>query len=290
MTKIPSATKFAFFGTGQIARYVLEELQRASCTPDLIVTSPDMRQGRGMQPALSPVAKWAEENGVHTLKPEKLDSELTDQLSTRGYPLFVVADYGVILRENILEIPQRGVLNIHPSLLPRLRGPSPIRSAILRDEKVTGVTIMLLDDEMDHGPIIAQKKVEVSDWPPHAKGLEEILARTGGQLLAHIIPLWIAGDIDAHPQNHDVATYTEKLNKSDGEIDLADDPYQNLLKIRAFEGWPGTYTFFERHGKRIRVGIIDAHLENEKLVIDRVKPEGKKEMSYEDFLRAGAQS
>jgi methionyl-tRNA formyltransferase len=147
---------------------------------------------------------------------------------------------------------------------------------------------MLVDEELDHGPIIAQKKVNMQDWPPHGNELDELLAREGGRLLVEILPLWIRGEIEARPQNHDLATYCEKFEKSDGLLDLAEDAYKNLLKIRAFEGWPGTYTFFERDGKRIRVQILDAHIEGTKLVVDKVKPEGKGEMLYADFVRSGA--
>ena len=107
-------------------------------------------------------------------------------------------------------------------------------------------------------------------------------------LLARILPLWVAGDIEAREQNHDIATYSERFSKEDGLVHFCDDPYRNLLKIRAFEGWPGTFAFFERNGKRIRAQIIDAHLANGKLALDIVKPEGKKEMPYEDFARSGA--
>ena len=110
-----------------------------------------------------------------------------------------------------------------------------------------------------------------------------------------MLPLWLSGQIEAREQNHDVATYCTKFTKEDGMLDLSADPlptgrqaYQNLLKIRAFEGWPGTFAFFERGGKRIRVQILDARLEGENLVIESVKPEGKARMPYADFLRSGA--
>ena len=145
---------------------------------------------------------------------------------------------------------------------------------------------MLLDDKMDHGPIVAQKKIAVPGWPVKNSQLEALLVPEAGRLLAQILPLYVAGEIEPQPQNHDVATYSEKFSKEDGLLDLSDDPRTNLLKIKAFEGWPGTYTFFERAGKRIRVQILDAHLEGSKLVIDTVKPEGKREMPYADFARS----
>ena len=165
-----------------------------------------------------------------------------------------------------------------------------MRSAILNDEKETGVTIMQLSEGMDEGPIVAQKKIMAQPWPLKNSELEALLLPMAGQLLAQILPLWIHGEIEAKEQNHDLATYCDKLSKEDGLLDLSADGYKNLLKIKALEGWPGTYTFFERGGKKLRMQILDAHMDNKKLVIDRVKPEGKKEMAYEEFLRSGAKT
>jgi len=250
--------RFVFFGTVPLAESVLEELAAANLVPEKVV------------------------NAYPT-------QELIEELAESEWDVFVVASYGAILPKKLLDMPKRGVVNVHPSLLPRLRGPSPIRSAILNDEKNTGVSIMLLDEEMDHGPLIAQKKITIPEWPPHGKDLDRLLAREGGKLLAAFLPLWVQKKVEASEQNHDLATYCTLFTKEDGLLDLLADPYRNLLKIRAFEGWPGTYTFFERAGKRIRVGILDAHLDTSgALEIDRVKPEGKKEMGYEEFLRSGA--
>ncbi len=289
MTKSPSNNpRFVFFGTGSIAVSVLEELARAGYLPALVVTGPDAPQGRGLQIAPSRVALWAETRGIQTLKPTRIDDSLVESLRSDAYPLYVVADYGLILPKKLIEIPARGTINMHPSLLPRLRGPSPIRSAILEGEQPVGVSIMEIDEEMDHGPLIAQKKIDVPEWPMRAHELEELLAREGGRLLADVLPHWIAGEIDAKTQNHDIATYTKKFTKADGLLDLNADPEANLRKIYALEGWPGTFAFFERSGKRIRVQILDAYVANGALQITRVKPEGKNETAYEEFARSGA--
>ena len=292
---------YIFFGTGHIARYVLDELEHAGLLPALVVSAPDAKRGRGMELSPSLVGAWALERSIETLKPENIGPSAIEDIRTRakelGADVFVVVDYGYILPPELLAIPSRGILNMHPSLLPRLRGPSPIRSAILQDEREVGVSIIRIDEKMDHGPIVAQKKVAVPEWPastpnrgepPRADALEELLAREGGRLLAQMLPLWLSGQIEEREQNHDVATYCTKFTKEDGMLDLSADPYQNLLKIRAFEGWPGTFAFFERGGKRIRVQILDARLEGEDLVIESVKPEGKARMPYADFLRSGA--
>ncbi|MBI2617842.1 methionyl-tRNA formyltransferase [Candidatus Kaiserbacteria bacterium] len=270
-----------FFGTDKFPAIVLDELKKAGLLPTLIITAPDRKKGRGMK-LTSPLVKlWAQENGIECLQPETLDGHVISTLNTKPHALFIVAAYGKILPKGLLQVPEYGVLNVHPSLLPRLRGASPIRSTILNDEKETGVSIMLVDEKIDHGPIVAQEKVTVEDWPPRASELEEALARKGGALLAEVLPKWIEGKITSHEQEHENATFSKKIRREDGLIDLNGDAYQNLLKIRAFDGWPGTYFFVG--GKRIK--ITDAEVRDGKLEILRVIPEGKKEMSYKTFLK-----
>lgn len=279
--------KFAFFGTPQIAVWVLEELEKAGYMPALVVTNPDKPVGRHHELTPSPVKVWAKERGIETCEPETLKKEeVYTALSATPYDLFVVAAYGKIIPENILSLPRRGTLNVHPSLLPAFRGASPIRSAILEDIRETGVTIMEMDAELDHGPIVAQQSVRSAEWPPRGRDFDEVLARAGGSLLASVIPQWLAGSIQRTEQNHAEATFCTKITKEMGEIDLADDPYKNLLKIRAFDGWPGTFFYAEKGGERIRVKIVDAKLATDgSLHITRVIPEGRKEVSYEDFVR-----
>lgn len=293
--KIPTKThmnndvRFAFFGTPEIAVSALEELARGGYIPALVVTAPDKKQGRNLVLTPSPVKVWAEAHRIPVVQPEKIDSEFLEDLRAEHWDLFVVVAYGRILPWALIESPSRGTINIHPSLLPRFRGPSPVRSAILSDER-TGVTLMRIDERMDHGPIVAQKRVDPVEWPPHAIEFERLLMREGAKLLVQILPEWLAGTIEAREQNHDIATYCEKIKKEDGLLDLSAPARSNLLKIRAYEGWPGAYAFFERNAKEVRVQILDAHLEGEKLVIDVVKPEGKTEMRYEEFLRSGAKA
>ncbi len=291
-----SPIPFVFFGTGNIARAVLQHIEGAGLTPSLIVTAPDRPIGRGLEVRPSPVGVYAAERRIPLLTPAKLDSEFSASLvPSRGTSIadvFVVVDYGLIIPKTVIEMPKLGILNMHPSLLPKLRGPSPIRSAILEDAREdVGVTVMLLDEKMDHGPILAQRKVELDAWPPSGAALDELLACEGGVLLAEVLPRYVAGKIEPHPQSHEHATYTKLFTKEDGRLDLVHgDPRANFLKIRAFEGWPGTYAFFKRpEGKELRVGIVAAHLDGSgALILDRVKPEGKREMSYDDFARSGS--
>jgi methionyl-tRNA formyltransferase len=251
-------TKFVFFGTTPLKDGVLTALAAAGYVPQRCIES------------------------------EPLTPELIAELGKEMWDVFIVASYGHKIPEALLKMPAHGVVNVHPSLLPRLRGASPIRSAILQDEKETGVSLIVLDSELDHGPLIAQKKIAAASWPPHGRQLDALLAREGGMLLAQMLPLWLDRQLEARPQNDDLATFCRSFKKEDGLLDLSADAYQNLLKIRALEGWPGTYAFFERSGKRLRVQILDAHLEGKKLAIDTVKPEGKKEMGYKEFLNSGA--
>lgn len=268
-------TKIVFFGTPELAVWALEEMQSAGIIPDLIVTTPDKPAGRGRILTSPPVKLWADENNIPVLQPEKLDENFASYLPKDS--LFCVFAYGKILPQNILDIPEFGTLNIHPSLLPKLRGPSPIRTAILKDMKnEIGVSIILLDEKMDHGPIVAQEKIEITEWPIMGKILDEQLARSGGKLLASTIPDWLAGNIKVKEQDHDNVTFSKKFEKENALINMEDDDYQNYLKICAYDGWPGAYFF--KDGKRLK--ITAAHIEGTKLIIDRVIPEGKKEMEY----------
>jgi methionyl-tRNA formyltransferase len=144
---------------------------------------------------------------------------------------------------------------------------------------------MQVDEEMDHGPIIVQKKVIMPHWPPTATELGQALVQAGADLLVEILPDWILGKIRALPQDHAQATYTKKIEKADGLIDLEADAYTNYLKIQAFSKWPTAYFFIEKNNKKTRVIIKKAIFENGTLEILRVVPEGKREMDFKDFIR-----
>lgn len=278
-------SSIAFFGTPIFAVYVLEELKTMGIEPDIIVTAPDKPAGRGLELTAPPVKEWALEQGIPVLQPESLkEQNLPDRqagdalelLQNSEWDLFIVAAYGKILPKSVIDLPRRGVLNVHPSLLPKFRGASPVESQILEDEQETGVSIMLIDEEMDHGPIVAQASIVPEEWPVRANLLEELLAREGGKLLGEAIPPWLSGDIEAVEQEHAKATFTKKIAKVDGEIDLGDDDYQNYLKFCAYDGWPGT--FFFKDGKRIK--IVDAEYKSDVFTPLRIIPEGKKETDF----------
>jgi len=286
---------FVFFGTAEFSIAILEELAVASFVPSLIVTQEDKPIGRKLVITSPPVKTWGEQHGVSVIQPKSLKGDLPAELISPGasrWDFFVIAAYGKILPRLLLDLPKHGTLNVHPSLLPKLRGASPIQAAILGDERQTGVTIMLVDEEMDHGPIVAQAEITVEDlpdgkagWPPKASVLRDLLSHVGGELLAETIPLWLKKKVSPEEQDESQATYTLKIKKEDGLINLNDDPYENFKKIQAFDMWPGTYFFTLRGNKKIRVKITDAEFKDKNLVITRVTPEGKREMSYQDFLR-----
>ncbi len=275
---------FIAFGTGHIAVEAFDAMYAQGVVASLMVTAPDRPKGRGHVLTPSPVSLWADEHQIKTIKPEKIDSTFLSTLSATFSAIFVVIDYGVILPQSLLDIPARGVLNMHPSLLPRLRGPSPIRSAILNDEAETGVTVMILDSQMDHGPILAQRTIPLPYRPMRGNELDLLLARAGGALVAEVLPAYLRGKITPTEQDHTKATTCKKFTKEDGFVDLADDTHANLLKIRAFDGWPGTYTFVKRDTKEIRIKIIDAEIRNGKLELLRVVPEGGREMNGEGYV------
>ena len=276
--------KIAFFGNSEFSLIVLKELKKRGIIPDILVTTPDKPQGRKMVLTPTPTKIWAEENNIEYIEPEKLKDEIFLE-KIKNYNLFIVASYGKIIPKLLIDIPEYKVLNIHPSLLPKYRGPSPLQEQILNNEKNIGVSIMLIDEKVDHGDIIAQKKLEIINWPIGFISLQEILAIKGAQILVDTLPKWIKGKIKAKSQEDSEATFTKKTEKQDGFLDLSKDSYNNYLKILAYEEWPKTYFETARNGQKIKVIIKKAIWKNDGLQILRVVPEGKKEMDYTDFLR-----
>lgn len=283
--------KIAFFGTPDIAQIVLDKLIKAEIIPDLIISNPDAPVGRKAIMTPPPVAKFAKENNLSLIQPHNLkDENFIETIKKEAWDVFIVVAYGKILPKWLLDLPKKGVVNIHPSLLPKLRGASPIRSAILNDEKETGVSIMLLDEKMDHGPIIAQAKFPITnnDWPIDGAVLDIQLAELGADLLIQNLPLYLEGKIEPKEQAHEDATFCTKITKEMSELQI--DPhnlpegkaaYDVLLKIRAFSVWPET--FFIYNGKRIKIksALLDPL---GKLVIERIVPEGKNETDFKNYF------
>lgn len=294
MTRLATKNpRIAFWGTSRFSVFVLEEMTRTENTvPKLIITAPPKPKGRGLEVASSEVKIWADAHQIPTLEPTEIKSEnFINTLKNFGtWDVFVVASYGKIIPSTIIDLPTHKTINVHPSLLPHLRGSSPIQSAILEEVPVggsheSGVTIMEMDKYVDHGNVIAQTKIMMPNWPPKASDLEEKLGTEGGRLLVNTIPLWTSGGILSKPQDHAQATFSKKINKQDAELDLGADPMLAYRKIRAFDTWPRAYFMTERNGHIIRVIVTEAHVADNALILDRVIPEGKREMSYEEFMR-----
>lgn len=276
---------FIFFGTSQFSVYVLDALKKNSLIPLAVVTFPDKPQGRSLTPQPNPVKTWATENNVHVIEVKTFkDEAIISKLQSLNADVFVVASFGKILPASVIYMPPRKTLNVHPSLLPKLRGASPLQTALLTED-TTGVTIMRIDEKMDEGPIVVQKEVPTDKWPLEYKKLESLLGHEGGVLLSEILAPWVAGTLPEIPQDHDKATYTKMITKEDGDI-TNDTPEMALRKIKAFEVWPRAFTFYTNSkGDKERIIVLDAHIENNTLVFDRIIPEGKKEMSWEAFVR-----
>lgn len=248
---------FAFFGTSVDSKFALDQLKRVGLEPALIIDTKDLPAGK---------------------------ADFPEELYNTEWDFFLVASYGKILSKEILELPKHGCLNIHPSLLPKFRGPSPYVSTILADERQTGVTLMVMAEKMDAGPVVAQARIEIApeDWPPKGLLLSQMLFTEGINLLAEVLPAWLAGEIVPEPQDESAATYTKKFDDKDALINLEDSARKNFLKIRAFDKNPRAY-FLTPKGKRVIV--TEADFMGDKLEILKVLPEGKKEMPYEDYLR-----
>lgn len=271
---------FVFWGTPDVASSTLEILKQYDYLPSLIITSSDAKKGRGMQIQQSPVAIFAEQNNITCLKPENLDQKeiWSNELNIPDF--FLVVAYGKIIPEDILNIPKFGSINIHYSLLPKYRGASPVESAILNGKTETGVTIQKMAFKMDSGPIIAQEKVEILP-EEKASELRTRLIKIGAELLVKVLPEFINGKIKEIEQNESNATFCKKIKKEDGLIDLNDNSIKNYNKFRAYAAWPRI--FFFQNNKRVI--ITDAALEDNKFLIKKVLPEGKKEIGWEEFKK-----
>ena len=266
---------FIFFGTSEEAVYALEAMHKKGLIPSLIVTAQDAPVGRH-QVLTAPLAKqWAEKNFISTFQPKKIDDEAINIIKEKSADIFIVVGYGKILPQKLIDLPKHKTLNIHTSLLPLYRGPTPVQGPILNGDKETGISIIVVDSDVDHGPIVSQEKYIISGNETEPE-LTKILFTRGGEILAEILPEWIKGNITPTEQDHSKATFTQKLKKEDGLIDLNDDALENYRKFRAYADWPRT--FFFKDGKRMI--ITEAKLEDKKFVIKKIIPEGGKEINY----------
>lgn len=275
--------KIIFFGSFQYAIPALEQLVKTGYEITAVVTNPDSLQERKKELTPTPVKLAAQKLGLNILQPEKLrnNQEFLEILKSLNPDLNIVVAYGKIIPKEIIELPKHGTINIHPSLLPAYRGPSPIQSAILNGEKETGVTIMQIDEEVDHGAILSQAKYQIHP-DAYLPQVTQELFQLGAELLIKTIPDWLEGKIVPQPQDHSQATFTKKFSWENGRIDWNQSTEKIYNQIRALNPEPGTWTTL--NGKILK--ILKAEIgEDGKILPQDVQLEGKKAMPFQDFLR-----
>ena len=271
-----------FLGSGEFAVPVLQSLIDEGFPIVSVITQPDE----------SPIHEYCVPNDI------SLRNSTED---VPGADIFVIASYGKILPEKFLSLPEHGTLNVHPSLLPKYRGPSPIQGALLAGETETGVTIMLTDDKMDHGPILAQEKYTINSSENYPI-LRDSLAELGAKLLISVLERLINGNVRKTEQDHEQATFTKLIKKVDGRIDWNADADTIVNLIRAYNPWPaGLTTFAGKNIKLLSARISsttlpagELKLDGEELivgcgsnsiVVEEIQPESKRPMSGEAFAR-----
>jgi len=317
LNKKVTKMRIVFWGTSEFALPSLDALLKESFSTSsktnflyrvvAVVTNPDEPAGRKQILTPPPVKVLAKKHKIPVYQPENLKLENWQQELPEA-DLYIVAAYGKIIPKDILDKPSYGALNIHPSLLPRWRGPSPIQYTILNGDSETGVTIIKMDEMMDHGPIVAQQRLTISQ--PVYKELKEQLAKLGAKLLLETLPKWLKGEITPTPQDDSQATYSKILKKDDGRINWQKSAEEIERLIRAFNPWPGTWTMLPTKKKILRLIIEEAEIvkvENPlappgylfysdnyplliktgygSLLIKKLTLEGRKKMSGEDFRR-----
>jgi methionyl-tRNA formyltransferase len=303
--------RILFVGTPEFAVPPLKALVQHHLEVVAVYTQPDRPAGRGRMMVFSPVKKVALDFGLPVVQPVNLkDPVEVFKIADFQPDAIVVAAYGKVIPPPVLDIPPYGCLNIHPSLLPRFRGASPVAAAILEGEAFTGVSIMLLDRGLDTGPVLAQEKVEI--LPEDTAGLLSArLSERGARMLPDVLLGWSRGDISSQPQNEAEASYTAPLSKEEGEIDWRLSAVAIWRRVRAFQPWPGAYTRWD--GRRLELveamplpkheplpeGTVVALPEDGApfgvstgdgiLGVLKVQLEGKRAMPAADFLRGQRQ-
>ena len=311
--------KTILMGTPEFAEKIFRKFQpwadqpRAGYKFDItaVITTPDKPVGRKQILTPSPVKKWAEENNLPILQPDKIRKpEWVEKIKELNPDLIILCAYGQIIPEEILNIPKYKALNIHSSLLPCWRGASPIQATILNGDKETGVCLMIMDAEMDHGPIIKKSKIQISNSKITYEELSRQLSDLAAELLIKTLPDWIEGKIKPQEQDHSQATFCKLIKKEDGKIDWNKSAQEIERQIRAYQEWPTAYAEIQNPKSKIQINlkILNAGTSNENtnkkigevfltdtkdlvvqtgngiLIIKQLQLEGKKPMSAKDFL------
>lgn len=297
-------SKIIFLGTPEFAVPVLKQLIKNNLKPFLVITQPDKPVGRKQELAPPPIKVVAQEAGIEVAQPET-KKDLIKLFKDLEIDVCVLVAYGMIIPEEVLNSPKHGFVNLHPSMLPKYRGPSPIQAALLDGETQTAVTIMKLSKGMDAGPIISQETVSIlhSDNYP---SLAEKLSEAGAELMVKVLPDYLAGELELTEQDDSEATYCSMVKREDGKIDWSKSSAQIIQQFKAFSPWPGVFTNLNK--KRLKIANLDV-LEGDfgdnlafgevflgpsgqlgvqtsdgAIALLSVQLEGKKEVSGEEFL------
>jgi len=284
--------KVIFFGTPNEVVPVTEKLHQTKGIKLLAcVTQPERPAGRKKIITPSPIKVWAEKKKIPVLTPTEFDIEFTEQLAkiSKKIDLFIVAAYGLILPKKILRIPKKGSLCLHPSLLPRYRGASPVQAAMINGDRQTGMTIFKMDEKVDHGPIVSQFEEEIKPEDTAAT-LYQRLFEASAEVLVTILPEYLKGKIKTRRQDDEEASYTKILNKNDGRINWHKTPQEIERFIKAMTPWPGAWTEveLEQAGRRPlqkRLKVLSARLEQGNLLLDEVQLEGKTPTSWKQLQK-----
>ncbi|MBT9149415.1 MAG: Methionyl-tRNA formyltransferase [Dehalococcoidia bacterium] len=243
--------RIVFMGTPEFSVIILRRLISSEHEVIAVYSQVDKLAGRGRISTAPPVKRVAQEHGLAVFQPKRLrDKAEVGRLADLKPDVVVVAAFGQILPQEVLDIPEFGCLNVHPSLLPRHRGASPIVSAILAGDAETGITIMLMDAGMDTGPVLSQERVSIYGKDT-AVSLGSRLAQVGADLLIETLPQWFEHRLQPQPQKEEDATYTRPILKSDGEIDWNLPATELWRRVRAFYPWPGCFTLWQ--GKVLKI-------------------------------------
>lgn len=249
---------FIFFGTNRFSAIVLEKIIKAGFIPCALVTAPDAPVGRKQTITPSPAKLVATQYGIAVLEPASLkDQDIAGRIASHQPAFAVVAAYAKLIPQSILNMFPQGILNVHPSLLPLWRGPSPIESAIMHGDMQTGTTIILLDQDIDHGPILAQEKTDI-DCDEYFEQLYQRLALQGSALLTKTIPLWLDKKITPQAQDHRKATFSRKLSWQDGKLDTTLSMHDMYNRVRALSLEPGAWIEIMFEGKSAILKISKA--------------------------------
>ena len=250
----PIKLRAVFMGTSSFAAEILSSLLENKYNIISVYTQPGKKVGRDGGIGKSAVAEIAEKNDLKVFEPQNFSEETINELKDQKPDMIIVAAYGKILPQEVLEVPGFGSINVHASMLPKFRGPSPIQNAILEGEAETGTTIMLMDQGIDTGDILKQKKIAIDPDETYPELLSKI-AGVSSSLLLETLPFWAERKIKPQKQNENQATYCQLIEREDGKIIWTDDTVSIYNRYRAFIPWPGIFAYWKKNGFNLRLKL-----------------------------------